>query len=302
MGHLVSTTLPTRPTPPPPVTTAPVVVPERRRARPQLVTWVILGLLGLYALGPLLVFAANSLKSAREIDSNPLGPPQSWEWSNFAYAWEQAHMGGALLNSLLIAGATAVGVAVIATTAAYAMTRLGLPGGGGWILWLLVSSSLPIQLFLVPLVSWWSLLGLYNQPIGLVIIYWAVYSPFATLLVRSFLIGLPTEYEEAARLDGAGELRVFSRIVLPMILPAVLTAALVSGLQAYNEFMLAVTFIQDRDFQPVALSLYSFQQGFTTDWSLVSAAGLVMALPVVVLFLVMQRSFIDGYVSRGVAV
>ena len=276
------------------------MVSTARRGQP--VTWIVLGLLGVYALGPLLVFASNSLKSAREIDSNPLGLPQSWSWGNFAVAWEQAHMGGALLNSLVIAVATAAGVALIATMAAYAMTRLDLPGGGAWILWLLVSSSLPIQLFLVPLVSWWSTLGLYNQPIGLIIIYWAVYSPFATLLVRAFLIGMPKEYEEAARLDGAGELGVFARIVLPMIRPAVLTAALVSGLQAYNEFMLAVTFIQDRDFQPVALSLYSFQQGFTTDWSLVSAAGLLMALPVVVLFLTMQRTFIDGYVSRGIAV
>lgn len=276
--------------------------PTRTRRHPQPVTWVILGVLAVYAIGPLFVLAGNSLKSAREIDSNPLGFPQAWSWSNFAEAWERAHMGGALLNSAIIATATALGVAVIATTAAYAMTRLELPGGGAWILWLLVSSSLPIQLFLVPLVSWWSTLGLYNQPIGLVIIYWAVYSPFATLLVRAFLVGLPREYEEAARLDGAGELGVFARIVLPMIRPAVLTAALVAGLQAYNEFMLAVTFIQDRALQPVALSLYSFQQGFTTDWSLVSAAGLIMALPVVVLFLTMQRRFIDGYVSRGIAV
>lgn len=276
--------------------------PTRARRHPQPVTWVILGVLAVYAIGPLFVLAGNSLKSAREIDSNPLGFPQAWSWSNFAEAWERAHMGGALLNSAIIATATALGVAVIATTAAYAMTRLELPGGGAWILWLLVSSSLPIQLFLVPLVSWWSTLGLYNQPIGLVIIYWAVYSPFATLLVRAFLVGLPREYEEAARIDGAGELGVFARIVLPTIRPAVLTAALVAGLQAYNEFMLAVTFIQDRALQPVALSLYSFQQGFTTDWSLVSAAGLIMALPVVVLFLTMQRRFIDGYVSRGIAV
>lgn len=285
----------------PPAPAAPAPAPAPRRGhRPQVVTWIVLGLLGLYAIAPLLVFAANSLKSTREIDTNPLGLPQSWNWSNFAEAWERAGMGPALLVSLVIAVATALGVAAIATTAAYAMTRLGLPGEGGWILWLLVSSSLPIQLFLVPLVSWWSVLGLYNQPIGLVIIYWAVYSPFATLLVRSALLRLPNAYEEAARLDGAGELRVFTRIVVPMIRPTILTAALVAGLQAYNEFMLAVTFIQDRDFQPVALSLYSFQQGFTTDWSLVGAAGLIMALPVVVLFLTMQRRFIDGYASSGV--
>lgn len=264
-------------------------------------TWIIIGVLAVYTVGPLLVFASNSLKSSREIALNPIGLPQEWNWSNFAVAWEQARMGGALLNSAIISVSTAVGVAFIAATAAYAMTRLDLPAKGGWILWLLVSSSLPLQLFLVPLVAWWSMLGLYNERIGLIIIYWAVFSPFATLLIRSFLVGLPKEYEEAARMDGAGEFQVFFRVIAPMVWPGILTAALVAGLQAYNEFMLAVTFLQDRDAMPASLSLYSFQQGFTTDWSLVSAAGMIMALPVVILFLVMQRKFIEGYASGGLA-
>lgn len=282
--------------------TSPVpVVPRRSRNRPPLVSWLLLGILGVYALGPLLIFAFNALKSSREIDENPLGLPQSWNWENFSTAWNQARMGEALLNSGMIALATAAGVTLIASMAAYSMSRLDLPGKGGWILWLLVSASLPIQLYLVPLVSWWSFLNLYNERIGLVIIYCAVFSPFATLLIRSFMLGLPKEYDEAARLDGAGEFRLFFRVVMPMVWPGVLTAALVAGLQSYNEFMLAVTFIQDRAYQPVALSLYSFQQGFTTDWALVSAAGLIMALPVIVLFILMQRKFIDGYASGGMA-
>jgi raffinose/stachyose/melibiose transport system permease protein len=283
------------------VTTTTSVRPRTRFRISAVIPWIILGVLAIYALAPLVIFAFNSLKSSREIAANPMGVPQEWNWSNFADAWQQARMGEALLNSGTIAVSTAVGVALIASMAAYAMTRLNLPGKGAWILWLLVSSSLPIQLFLVPLVSWWSFLGLYNERFGLIVIYWAVYSPFATLLIRSFLINLPNEYLEAARLDGAGELRLFFRIVLPMVWPGVLTAALVAGLQAYNEFMLAVTFIQDRDARPVALSLYSFQQGFTTDWSLVSAAGIIMALPVIVLFIIAQRKFIEGYASGGMA-
>ncbi|MCD2498185.1 carbohydrate ABC transporter permease [Microbacterium nymphoidis] len=283
-------------------TAAPAVAPARRaRRRPRLITWLIVGLLSIYAVGPLLVFASNSLKSSREIAANPIGLPQNWNWENFVTAWEQARMGGALLNSAIIAVATAVGVALIASMAAYAMTRLDLPAKGGWILWLLVSSSLPLQLFLVPLVAWWSFLGLYNERIGLIIIYWAVFSPFATLLIRSFLVSLPVEFEEAARLDGAGELRLFFRVIVPMIWPGILTAALVAGLQAYNEFMLAVTFLQDRDAMPASLSVYAFQQGFTTDWSLVSAAGLIMAIPVVIVFLLLQRKFIEGYASGGLA-
>lgn len=263
--------------------------------------YVIAGILAVYAVGPLLIFLSNSLKSSTEIASNPLGLPTAWNWENFAVAWTQARMGQGLANSALIAIATAVGVAVIASLAAYALTRLDLPFKGGWILWLLVSTSVPIQLFLVPLVSWWSMLGLYNSKFGLIVIYWAVFSPFATMLVRSFMIGIPTEFIEAARLDGASELHIFWRVVMPSVWPGVLTAALVAGLQAYNEFMLAVTFLQKRVDLPVSVSMYSFQQGFTVDWALVSAAGVIMALPVVIIFVLLQKRFIEGYASGGLA-
>src|SRR6267154_3850751 len=90
-------------------------------------------------------------------------------------------------------------------------------------------SSLPIQLFLVPLFYIWTNLGLYDNLLGLVIIYWAIYSPFATLLIRSFMVALPKEYEEAARLDGAGDLRVLLRVILPMAGPGFVTAGLIAG-------------------------------------------------------------------------
>jgi ABC-type glycerol-3-phosphate transport system permease component len=101
--------------------------------------------------------------TAGEIKTNPVGPPADWNWQNFADAWTDADMGHGILNSGIIAVATAVGVAIIASLAAYSMTRLDLPAPGVWLLWLLVSISLPIQLFLVPLVAWWSKLGLYDD-------------------------------------------------------------------------------------------------------------------------------------------
>jgi raffinose/stachyose/melibiose transport system permease protein len=210
-------------------------------------------------------------------------------------------MGQGVLNSGIIAVATAVGVAIIASLAAYSMTRLDLPAPGVWLLWLLVSISLPIQLFLVPLVAWWSKLGLYDSRFCLIIIHWAVYSPFATLLIRSFLLAVPTDYIEAARLDGASEFRTVRSIVVPVVWPGILTASLIAGLLAYNEFLLAVTFIQGGERAPVSLALYSFQSAFTTNYAVVSAAGLLMALPIIAVFLALQRRFIDGYAFGGLA-
>ena len=276
-------------------------VKKLRRSETRWGSYLIAVVLIIYAVAPLVIFASNALKTRTQIAQNPIGLPTTWEWSNFATAWNQADMGRGLINSGIIAVSTAIGVAVIASMAAYAMTRLNLPAKGGWMVFLLVSTSLPIQLFLVPLVSWWSAIGLYDSQFGLIVIYWALYSPFATLLVRSFLIGMPKDQEEAARIDGAGGVAVFARVVAPMIWPGILTAALVSGLQAYNEFLLAVTFIQDGERLPASLSLYMFQQSFTTDWSMVSAAGLIMALPAIVFFILLQRRFIEGYASGGLA-
>ena len=261
--------------------------------------YTILLLLAVFAIGPLLLALFNALKTQSQLATDPLGLPTHPQWHNFLDAWDQANMGAGLRNSAILVIATALGVCVISGSAAYAMSRLRVPGSNFFILYLLVTASLPIQLFLVPLFYIWTNAGLYDNLFGLVIIYWAIYSPFATLLIRSFMVALPEEYEEAARLDGAGDLRVLLRVVLPMAWPGFLTAALVAGLQAYNEFMLAVTFIQSSSKMPVSTAFFSFQSGYTQNYTLTSAGGLIMVIPVLIAFLFLQRRFTEGYASSG---
>jgi raffinose/stachyose/melibiose transport system permease protein len=257
--------------------------------------------LAAYAVGPLVIFVFSALKTQADLGNHPLSPPTHFEWHNFADAWTQASMGAGLINSVIIVAGTVLGVCVVSGCAAYAMARLNLPGRGGVMMYLIVSSALPIQLFLVPLFYLWTRLNLYDTLFGLIVIYWAIFSPFATLLLRSFLLALPRDYEQAARIDGAGELTVLLRIVLPLSWPGFLTVALVTGLSAYNEFLLAVTFIQTPSRLPVSIALFSFQQGYTQNYALVSAAGLIMLAPMVILFLALQRRFISGLVSSGLA-
>lgn len=275
----------------------------RRRARKlspgKFAVYTVLLLLAVFAIGPIVLFLFDALKSQSQLASDPLGLPTHPQWHNFFDAWTQANMGAGLRNSALLVGGTVVGVCVIAGSAAFAMARLRVPGSGFFILYLLVTSSLPIQLFLVPLFYIWTNVGLYDNLFGLVIIYWAIYSPFATLLIRAFMVNLPKEYEEAARLDGAGDLRVLFRVILPMAWPGFVTAGLVAGLQAYNEFMLAVTFIQSSGKMPVSTTFFSFHQGYTQNYALINAAGLIMMIPVLIAFLVLQRRFIEGYTSSG---
>ncbi len=273
---------------------------ERRRGgAPNPAFYLPLVVLFAFALGLIVIFLFDSLKTQSQLATSPLGLPLHPQWSNFTDAWTTAAMGAGFVNSLVIVFGTVAGVCVVAGCGAYAMARLDLPGTGGFMTYLLVSSSLPIQLFLVPLFFLWTRLGLYDTRFGLIVIYWAIFSPFATLLLRSFLINIPRDYDSAARIDGAGEVAILFRIILPIAWPGFLTIALVSALSAYNEFLLAVTFIQSNDKMPISLTFFSFQEGYTQNYSLISAAGVMMMAPMIVLFLLLQRRFVDGITSAG---
>jgi raffinose/stachyose/melibiose transport system permease protein len=263
------------------------------------VYYIIAAVLAFYALGPLLVLIFDALKSDTEIGLNPLGPPLHPLFSNFAQAWEQGDLGTTMRNSVIITGGTILGVWVIAGMAAYALTHLDLPGKNGVFAYLIVSFAIPFQLFLVPLYFLFSRLHLTDNLLGLIIIYWAVNSPFAILLLRSFMLSLPREFSDAARVDGANDLQVLSRIVVPLSTPGFLTVGLVVGFAAWNEFTYAVTFIQDNSLMPVSTSFLAFQQAFHSYWGLMDAAALIIILPVIVLFLILQRRFIEGVSAGG---
>lgn len=262
-------------------------------------TYVLLTALAIFSVGPIVLFFFNALKSQAEYGRDSLGLPESWNWGNFVTAWTQANMAAGLRNSVIIVLGTVVLTCVVAGFAAYAIARLQIKGGAAFMVYLLVSSSLPAQMFLVPLFFVWTRAGLYDSYLGLVIIYCGLFSPFATLLLRSFMLTIPKEFEEAARLDGAGEVGVLTRIVLPAALPGFFTIALTTGLSAYNEFLFAVTFISSNDLMPLSTTFFSFQQGFTKDYTLISAAGFIMIAPMLILFVALQRRFIDGLSSSG---
>ena len=272
---------------------------RQRREPSKIPYYVILVLLALFALGPLVIMIFNSLKSSAEIGRNPLGLPLSPVFENFPAAWTQGDFSTTMVNSTILTVGTVVGVCIIAGTSAYAMARLDLPGTDAVLLYLFVASAVPFQLFLVPLFFLWSTLHLTNSRFGLIVIYWAIFSPLATLLLRSYLVRLPRDFEDAARIDGANELQVMLRVVLPLSWPGLLTVALVSGVAAWNEFFFAITFIQDKNLKPVTTSFLAFQSTYSQNWGLTSAAAIYIILPIVVLFLILQRRFISGLTAGG---
>jgi raffinose/stachyose/melibiose transport system permease protein len=275
--------------------------PRRRRREPsRFPYYLILVVLALFAIGPLVTLVFNAFKGNAEIGASPLTPPTDLDFGNFTTAWVQGNFATTLRNSAILCFGTVVGVCLIAGLAAYALSHLRVPGGNAVIAWLFLGSALPFQLFLVPLFFMWTRLELTDNLFGLMVIYWATDSPFATLLLRSFLLKIPKEYNEAARIDGASELQIMRWVMLPLARPGVLTVGLIAGLWAWNEFFWAITFIHDPELRPISTSFLSFQDQYSTDWGLTSAAALFMLAPVVILFLILQRRFVAGLTSGGI--
>jgi raffinose/stachyose/melibiose transport system permease protein len=269
---------------------------------PRQVVWPYYGALALLAVFssfPLLVLFFNGFKSDAAIGSDPLGPPRSLEWANFTSAWVQGNIGGGLMNSAIITVGTVLGTWVVTGLGAFAMARLRLPGLAALLFYLFVMIALPVQMFLVPLFFLWSRLHLYDTLAGIILIHVALGAPFSMLLLRSYLLAIPKDYDEAARLDGASDWMVLRLVILPLSLPGFLTIGLVSGLRAYNDLFFASIFIQTDSKLPVSTAFLAFQQGFTRDWGLTSAAGVIIMLPFLLLFLSMQRRFVEGLTSGG---
>jgi raffinose/stachyose/melibiose transport system permease protein len=262
--------------------------------------YLVLVILTIFSLAPIVILGFNAFKSNVEVGQNPLGPPQAIQWSNFPRAWEQGDFGLTTRNSATLVIGTVIAVLVLGGMAAYSLARLNLPGGNILMLLLLVISTVPMQLFLVPLFFLWKGLGLLNSHLGLILIYTATNAPFAIFLLRSYMVQLPADFEDAARVDGANEVQVFWKVVLPLSWPGFLTVGLVVALGVWNEFFLATVFISNPDLFPVATSYYKFTSRFSRDWALTSAAAVMMIAPVLLLFLALQRRFIDGLTQGGI--
>jgi raffinose/stachyose/melibiose transport system permease protein len=260
---------------------------------------VILIVLMLFQISPLVVLGFNSLKTPADLGRNPLGPPQEVIWENYPRAWEIGNFATTTRNSGFLVVGTVIGVLALGGLAAYSLAKLNAPGSGLVTLYLLVGSSLPIQLFLVPLFFVWLRLGLVNSLFGLVLIYIAVNAPFAIFLLRSYMVQLPNDFEDAARVDGANEWQIFSGIVVPLSWPGFLTVGLVVALNVWNEFLLATVFLTDPPLFTIVTSYFNFQSRYSRDWALTSAAAVIMILPVVVIFLALQRRFIEGLSQGG---
>lgn len=264
------------------------------------ISYIVLGIGAFTALFPIALLILNALKSAPEIVLNPLALPHAIRWDNFTRAWKDARFSQSFLNSALLTGLTIILVCSTGSAAAYALARKKIKQWKVVTFYLLATTTAPIQLFLFPLYFGFAKLGLINNVFAVSLVYTAIYSPFAIMLLRTYFAAVPHEIEEAAMIDGASHWQVFRRVMLPIVSPGILTVALIIGLYSWNEFLIATTFLQRQDKLTAVVSFFLLSGQYSSDWGEIMAAALLIVLPIVILFVALQRRFIDGIAGGSV--
>ena len=263
------------------------------RGLARVVVWVGLVVLAVAVLYPLLWMVFSSFKDNSEVFASPWGLPGELRWGNFAKAGD-AGVIRYFVNSVIVTSASILTTVLISAWAAYGLVRLRVPFGGTMLGLLLGGLMLAPTVALIPLFGLLQDLGIYDSYWALIVLYTAFRIPFTTFLIRAYMIDIPGEVDEAAKLDGCTPTQAFWQVVLPMCRPILVSAALLQALFAWNEFVFALVFISTGDLKTLPVGLMDMQSRLLTDWP-VQFAGLTMAaLPMIVLFLIGQRQFLRG--------
>ncbi len=265
--------------------------------------WMYVAMVGfaIFALFPVYWVVITSLKPRSEIYSRT---PDLWpsdpQWGQYTRVLGEGHVGRALMNSLIVAGMTTVVCLLVATFAAYALARFDLPGRKVLMMLVLMTQMFPLVVLVIPLFVIMRKAGMLGTYWALVTSYMAFTVPLAIWVMRGFLISIPAELEHAARIDGATRVGAMFRVILPLAAPGLATCAVLCFLEAWKEFLLALTFINQEERKTVPLVLQSFVGRGDTDWGAVMATSVLYTLPVALLFVALRKQLMTTRTTGAV--
>jgi raffinose/stachyose/melibiose transport system permease protein len=256
-------------------------------------------LAGVFCL-PFYLLIGIALQTNEQTYKSPLAFPVPPHWGNFASAWSAGGNRGlssALVSSIVITGCSVIAVIVIGSLCAYVIARRRSRLSDVAYVAFVVGIILPWQLAIIPLYIAMRHLGLIGNYLGMIVLDTGLLIPLSVFLYTGFIRALPRDYEEAARVDGAGVLRTYARVVFPLLRPVTGTVAVLVGIIVWNEFFITLIFLSGSRYQTLPVALYSFVGEFATQWNLIFAGVAISIAPVLAFYLFAQKQLIRGFAS-----
>ncbi len=259
---------------------------------------VLAWLISVIMLVPLALIVVTAFKPSEEATSMNLMLPVKWTLENFATVIEKGKLIQSFLNSFLYAGCATILVVILGSMAAYVFSRRRSRRMNSVYMYLVLGMVIPINY--VALMSVMQATRLQNTAVGIILLYAATQLPFTVFLIYGFVSKIPVELDEAAVIDGCGAIRLFFKIIIPMLKPSMVTAGVLCFLNTWNEFIMPLYFLNSSEKWPMTLAVYNFFGQYEKSWNLISADILLTCLPVIIMYLVCQKYIVGGQTAGAV--
>lgn len=246
-------------------------------------------------LVPIFAAIVTSFRTMADINANGFwSMPAELSFDNFTRAWDQAKVSQYLGNSFLITLPSLFFMLFLSSLSSFALARYRFKWNLPLYFMFVAGTMLPFQILLLPVFRLANTLGLYNTHWALIIIHTAFQMGFCTFVLRNFMKGVPSEIFEAAKVDGASEFRQYWQMMIPLSLPAMAALATLEFTWVFNDYLWALVLIRSTELKPVTAGLSTLQGQYVTDWPLITAGAILATLPTILVFVFLQRYFIQG--------
>ena len=271
-----------------------------RRIRPWLLSFWGLAVTAVFA-APYAVMLLDALRPTGDVLASPPSFfPRTWQWSTFGDVLADERFVAWLKTSLLVATSSTVIVVLVAVPAAFFTSRFAFPGRTAFLLLVLITQMFSPTSLVVGIYREFFELNLVNTYMAIILTNSAFNLAFAIWILQGFFSAIPVEIEEAAQLDGAGRFGTLWRIALPLIVPGLVTSTIFTFIAAWNEYVVALTLMQDDDKKPLTVGISSYVTGYEQHWDQLFAASIIAIVPVVILFALIEKQLVTGLTAGSV--
>lgn len=273
---------------------------NKRKPWQSVALYIFVFLLSVLILYPYIVMFLTALKDNKEMYAIDHILPHVWQWSNFADIWSAAPVMKYLINSMVVAGGATALAILCGIPAAYALARMKFRGKGFFMGAVIMSQMFSPVVLLVGIYRLMVTMNLNDNIIGLILLNAAFNQAFAIWLLRGTFISISPEMEQAAKIDGCGTVKALIKVLLPMAAPGIITTLIFVFINAWNEYTIALTLISTDVFKPITVGINVFYGFNFIQWQYLFATSLVATIPVVILFLLIEKHLVAGLTSGGV--